>query len=223
VVPVYNEQATLAEIVQRVLALPLRLEVVVVDDGSSDDTAAIADRIANQDGRLRLLRQPCNRGKGAAVRAGIAAARGDVVVIQDGDLEYDPRDFVPMLAEMRRLDSAVIYGSRRLRYRSASVQASYYWGGVLVTWFTNLLYRSRLTDEPTCYKMWRRELIQSVPLRADGFEFCPEVTARVLKLGHQIPEVQIDYRPRTAAEGKKIEWRDGVIALWTLLRLRFSR
>lgn len=223
VVPVYNEAATLRTIVQRVLEVPVDLEIVLVDDGSGDDTPRIADELAAADRRVRAFHLPSNRGKGAAVRRGIAEARGDVVVIQDGDLEYDPRDFVPMLEAMQRLDTPVIYGSRRLRWRSASVQASYYWGGVVVTWLTNVLYGTRLSDEPTCYKMWRRDLIQSIPLESDGFEFCPEVTAKVLRRGIAIPEVQIHYHPRTAAEGKKIRWRDGVRALWTLLRYRFAR
>jgi glycosyltransferase involved in cell wall biosynthesis len=223
VVPVFNEERTLAEIVRRVLAVPLRSEVLIVDDGSTDGTAAIAGRLAAAEPRVRMLRQPANRGKGSAVRAGIAAATGDVVVIQDGDLEYDPRDFAVMLAEMERLGSPVVYGSRRLRYRSASYRTSFYWGGVLVTWVANLLYRARLTDEPTCYKMWKRELIQSIPLHCDGFDFCPEVTAKVLRRGIPIPEVQIRYAPRGLAEGKKIRARDGWRALWTLARLRFAR
>jgi len=223
VVPVYNEEATLGEIVARVLRVDLDLEVLVVDDGSVDRTGELADRLAGEHDNVRSFHLESNRGKGAAVRRGIAEARGNVVVVQDGDLEYNPNDFVPMLAEMRRLQSPVLYGSRRLRHRSASVQASYYWGGVLVTAFTNLLYRARLTDEPTCYKMWTRELIQSIPLACDGFEFCPEVTAKVLKRGIPIPEIQIHYQPRSTAEGKKIRFRDGLIALWTLLRLRFSR
>ena len=223
VIPFYNESRTLAEIVRLVLAVPIASELVLVDDGSTDGSAAIADQLAAADPRIRVFHQPRNIGKGAAVRRGIQEARGDVVVIQDADLEYDPNDFVAMLAEMRRLDSAVIYGSRRLHHRSRTVQAGYYLGGVLLTWITNLLYGARLTDEPTCYKMWRRELIQSIPLQCDGFEFCPEVTAKVLRRGHRIPEVQIRYAPRTVAEGKKIRLRDGWIAIKTLLRFRLSR
>jgi glycosyltransferase involved in cell wall biosynthesis len=223
VVPVFNEARTLAEIVGRVLAVPLRTEVVIVDDGSTDGTAAVAERLAALEPRVRVLRAPANRGKGAAVRRGLAAVTGEAVVIQDGDLEYDPRDFVVMLAEMERRGAPVVYGSRRLRYRSASSRSRFYWGGVLVTWVTNLLYGARLTDEPTCYKMWKRELIQSIRLECDGFEFCPEVTAKVLKRGIAIPEVQIRYTPRSVTEGKKIRARDGWRALWTLLRLRFAR
>jgi glycosyltransferase involved in cell wall biosynthesis len=227
IVPVYNEERTLCQIVERVLDVDLEVdldvEVIIVDDGSLDRTGELAEELAVAHGRVRAFHLEENRGKGAAVRRGIAEARGDVVVVQDGDLEYDPRDFVPMLAEMRRLQSPVVYGSRRLRFRSASAQVGYYWGGVLVTAVTNLLYGALLTDEPTCYKMWTRELIQSIPLASDGFEFCPEVTAKVLKRGIPIPEIQIHYQPRSKAEGKKIAFRDGLMAIWTLLRLRFSR
>src|SRR5688572_8183524 len=224
VVPVYNEQATLAAVVEAVLALPLRVEVLLVDDGSRDGSGPRCDQLAaDHPGRVRAFHQDRNRGKGAAVRVGIAAARGEAVVIQDADLEYDPADLVRLFDEMQRQGSQVIYGSRRLRYRSARVQARYYWGVVLVTWVTNLLYGARLSDEPTCYRMWRRELIQSIPLTCDGFEFCPEVTAKVLRRGHRISELQVRYTPRTVHEGKKIKVRDGWKAIWTLLRFRFGK
>ncbi len=224
VVPVYNERATLATVVDAVLALPLRVEVLLVDDASRDGSGALCDELAGRHpGRVRAFHQDENRGKGAAVRVGIQAATGEAVVIQDADLEYDPDDLVRLFDEMRRLGSQVIYGSRRLRYRSASVQARFYWGGVVITWVTNLLYGAGLSDEPTCYKMWRRELIQSIPLTCDGFEFCPEVTAKVLRRGHRIPEIQIRYTPRTVHEGKKIRWQDGWKAIATLLRFRFGK
>lgn len=224
VVPVFNEAATLEQVVAAVRALPLRTEVLLVDDGSTDGSSALCDRLAGEHpGVVRTFHQDRNRGKGAAVRVGITAARGEAVVIQDADLEYDPEDLVRLFEEMQRFGSQVIYGSRRLRYRSASVQARYYWGGVLITWVTNLLYRAGLSDEPTCYKMWRRELIQSIPLTCDGFEFCPEVTAKVLRRGHRIPELQIRYTPRTVHEGKKIRVKDGFLAIWTLVRFRFGR
>lgn len=223
VVPVYNEEATLAQVVALVLALPLRVEVLLVDDGSRDASGRLCDELAAaHPDRVRAFHQR-NRGKGAAVRVGIQAATGEAVVIQDADLEYDPEDLVRLWHEMQRLGSAVIYGSRRLRYRSASVQAKFYWGGVVITWVTNLLYGAHLSDEPTCYKMWRRELIQAIPLTCDGFEFCPEVTAKVLRRGHRIPELQIRYTPRTVHEGKKIRFKDGLIAIWTLLRFRFGK
>lgn len=225
VMPCYDEQATLREIVSRVLALEsgdVGIELVAVDDGSRDATAEILRELSGEDPRVRFLQQPENRGKGAAVRRGIQAATGDYVVIQDADLEYEPRDLLRMLEEMRNDGADVLYGSRRLRGRSESTRATFYYGGVLLSWITNLLYGARITDEPTCYKMWKRELVQSIPLFCDGFEFCPEVTAKVLRRGYRIREVPISYHPRSIDEGKKIRWRDGLIAIWTLVRLRFG-
>ncbi len=221
VMPAYNEEATLEAICARVLALEVPLELIIVDDGSRDATAEIADRIAAGDPRVRVFHQT-NAGKGAAVRRGIQAATGDVVVIQDADLEYDPDDLPMMLEEMERLGTPVLYGSRRLKYRSSAVQWKFYYGGVLVTWVTNLLYGSRLTDEPTCYKMWRRDLVQGIELEGDGFEFCAEVTGKVLRQGIPIPEVQIRYYPRRIEEGKKIRAKDGLITVWTLLKHRLG-
>mgnify|MGYP001581586551 CR=1 FL=1 len=149
VMPAYDEEATLAAIVAQVMALPVELELIIVNDGSRDGTAAIADTLAAGDPRITVMHQ-ANAGKGAAVQKGIAAATGELVVIQDADLEYDPHDLVKLLAAMERLGTDVIYGSRRLNYRSSSVEWKFYWGGVLVSWATNLLYGSHLTDEPTC-------------------------------------------------------------------------
>lgn len=221
VIPAFNEEATLAEVVERVRALPVETEILIVDDGSRDRTGSIADDLASEHPNVRVFHQS-NAGKGAAVRRGIQAATGDVVVIQDADLEYEPNDLPMMLKAMTDLGSPVLYGSRRLRYRSSAVEWRFYLGGVLVTWLTNALYGSDLTDEPTCYKMWRRELVQSIHLTEDGFEFCAEVTAKVLRRGISIPEVQIRYTPRTIDEGKKIRLRDGVTTVWTLVKHRLG-
>ena len=223
VIPAYNEEETIEEVLWQVINATANAELIVVNDGSTDRTPGLIDRFAQREPRVRVFHLEKNSGKGAAVRRGIQEATGELVVIQDGDLEYDPADFAPMIAELRRLDTPVLYGSRRLHYRSAAVQWRYYWGGVVVTWVCNLLFRSRLTDEATCYKMWRRELIQDIDLKCDGFEFCPEVTAKVLRRGIKIPEIQIRYQPRTHAEGKKIKVSDGAVAIWTLIKLRFSR
>ena len=219
VVPAYNEERTLETIVKRVLALPLSLEVLVVNDGSKDKTAEIVAELARSDARVRGFHLARNSGKGAAVRRGISEACGDYVVIQDGDLEYDPHDFEPMLAEMERSGLLCLYGSRRLRDRSAHAQASYYWGGVVITWFTNLLYRSKLTDEPTCYKMWKADIVKKVSLKENRFGFEPEVTAKVSRIaGVRIYEVGISYYGRTYAEGKKINWKDGFRAIYCIIK-----
>jgi dolichol-phosphate mannosyltransferase len=220
VVPAYNESATIRACLERVLSSDpgVELEVVVVDDGSSDGTAEAA---ALPDPRLRVLRHPRNMGKGAAVRTGLAAATGELLLIQDADLEYDPAQYRRLLEPLAAGACDVVYGSRILEPSNVRSYWRYYWGGRFLSWWTNLLYGSAVTDEPTGYKAFRTSLLRSLDLRCDGFEFCPEVTAKLLRRGVEIREVPISYRPRSIGEGKKIRWQDGVVALWTLLRHRF--
>jgi len=217
IIPAYNEIGSVAEIVRRVRAVPLEVELIVVDDGSTDGTREALVGMAGVD---RLLLHERNRGKGAAIRTGLQVASGDVVVIQDADLEYDPRDFVPMLQRMERDGAQVVYGSRILGGNPMS-HLSFYLGGRFLSSLANLLYGLHITDEATCYKMFRRDVIASLDLRCEGFEFCPEVTAKAARRGYAIVEVPIHYAPRRVGEGKKIRWRDGWIAIWTLLRWRF--
>ena len=221
-IPVYNEAATIADIVTRVraIAAPDRsLEIIVVDDGSTDGTAAALEPLAGPD--LKVALQPRNGGKGSALRAGLARATGDVVVVQDADLEYDPRDIPAVIEPIVTQGAPVVYGSRILGGNPHSY-LSFYWGGRLVTWTFNALYRGRLTDLTTCYKAFRRETLQSLPLACTGFEFCPEVTALLALRRIPIREVPIGYRPRSLEQGKKIRWTDGVHALATLARLRLA-
>jgi glycosyltransferase involved in cell wall biosynthesis len=222
IIPVYNEQDTLAQIVGRVRAVDLDKEIIVVDDGSSDGTAQVLADLAGQDrDELVVLRHPVNQGKGAAIRTGLARVKGRAVIIQDGDLEYDPQDYPGLLAPILEGRAQVVYGSRLLgadRNRHSSL--AFYWGGRLLTAWTNLLYGSNLTDEPTCYKAFAAELIKGLPLTCQGFEFCPEVTGLILKQGIPIMEKPISYHPRSRQEGKKIKARDGLQALWVLLRVR---
>jgi len=221
IIPVYNESATLARVIRRVLAAPIRKEILIVDDGSTDGSAAIAADIAGHEPAVRFLRHRQNRGKGAAVRTGLGAARGDVFVIQDADLEYDPDDFPALFEPIFDGRAQVVYGSR-IRGANRYSYARYYFGGRLLSLVTNLLYGVHITDEPTCYKAFTRRVLERIELRSEGFEFCPEFTAKVILAGFAIHEVPISYEPRTLKQGKKIRWTDGLIAIWTLVKLRFA-
>jgi glycosyltransferase involved in cell wall biosynthesis len=217
-IPVYNEVRTIRHVVEQVLGTGMDLEILVVDDGSTDGTAHVLDGLAGD--RVKVLHHPANRGKGAAIRTAIAHATGDVVVVQDADLEYDPQSFPALVAPIADGRARVVYGTRfhpgnRMGYSKFKIAAR------LLTWLTNVLYGSRITDEATCYKCFRADLLRSIPLRCERFEFCPEVTAKVLKRGESIVEVPIPYRARTEAEGKKIRWRDGFEAFWCLVKYRF--
>jgi glycosyltransferase involved in cell wall biosynthesis len=226
IVPAYNEAETVAQVIERVLSVELEgfeREIIVVDDGSTDGTREILERMDGQwPDLVRVEHHEQNRGKGAAVRTALEHVTGDVVITQDADLEYDPEDYPKLLARFEDPAVQVVYGSRNLRNNPRS-SWSFYWGGRLVSWVSNLLYGSKLTDEATGYKALRTDLLRSLDLQADGFEFCPEVTSKVLRRGVKIHEVPISYQPRTLEEGKKISWRDGVQAIWTLLRHRLRR
>ncbi len=221
--PVYNEEDTVIEIVHAVLAVPIDLELIVVDDGSTDRTPARLHALeAEHNQKLKIVYAPQNAGKGAAIRAALSHATGDVVVIQDADCEYDPQDFLPMLAQIER-GAAVVYGSRlspEAAKLNREVRDKFYYARRGLPFLTNLLFGSALTDEATCYKMFRRSVLTALPLTCERFDFCPEVTAKVLKRGYKIYEVSIRYAPRTAAEGKKIGWRDALEAAWALLKFR---
>ena len=220
-VPVYNERATLERLLGRVLAVPLDKEVVVVDDGSTDGTTGLLRDLA---ARLpvRALFHPANRGKGAAIRTALAGARGDIVVIQDADLEYDPEEYPRLVAPILRGESNVVYGSRYLAPGNDLPLTHFKIGVLILNATANLLYGLRLTDEATCYKVFRAGLLKSLPLRCERFEFCPEVTARVAKRGERIVEVPISYHYRTRAQGKKIGLRDAFEGFFTLLRYRVT-
>jgi dolichol-phosphate mannosyltransferase len=221
IIPVYNEEATLEEIITRVRATGLANEIVVVDDSSSDNSPAILRRLQNGTlPPLRLLRHERNQGKGAAIRTGLAAVSGDLVLVQDADLEYDPADYPALLAPFTNPEVKVVYGSRNLR-RNGRSSFAFYWGGRLLSVITNLLYGSRITDEATGFKVFYADLLREIGLEGNGFEFCPEVTGKILRRKIPIYEVPISYYPRTWAEGKKIQWYDGLIAVWNLVKHRF--
>lgn len=220
-IPVYNEVSTLARVVERVMAVDMEKEVLIIDDGSTDGTWEVIQELATRwPGVVKPLRHERNRGKGAALRTAIPHITGEVVITQDADLEYDPADYPRLLAPFASPEVQVVYGSRNLQ-RNPRSSWTFYWGGRLLSWLVNLLYGARITDEATGYKAFRADLFRSLRWEADGFEFCPEVTAKILRRGIRIHEVPISYRPRSHEEGKKIHWRDGIVAVWTLVRYRF--
>lgn len=221
VVPVYNEIRTIEEILRRVEAVGLADEIIVVDDGSTDGTRERLQELAQRNSHIRLIFHDKNQGKGAAVRTGIQAAQGDIILIQDADLEYDPRDYPELLRPIEEGVADVVFGSRFL---GAPRRPTMFWHMVankLLTLLTNLLYDSILSDMETGYKVFRREVIQSIPLRARRFDFEPEVTAKLLKRKVRIFEVPISFNPREYSEGKKIGLRDAFEAVWALLKYRF--
>jgi len=220
VMPVYNERAYIDEIVRRVLAVPIEKELIIVDDFSTDGTRARLEEIAGDPvGPVRVLFHDKNRGKGAALRTGFAAATGDVVLVQDADLEYDPAEYPKLMAPILEGKADVVYGSRFAGGESHRVL--YFWhsvGNRLLTLLSNVFTDLNLTDMETCYKAFRREIIQSVKLTEDRFGFEPEVTARIAALKCRVFEVGITYSGRTYEEGKKIGWKDGVRTLWCILK-----
>jgi glycosyltransferase involved in cell wall biosynthesis len=222
IVPVYNERTSVAEVIRRIRAvdLPLEVEVIVVDDGSDDGTAMVL--AALEDSTVRVIAHDRNRGKGAAVRTGLANTRGDLVIVQDADLEYDPEDWHRMLPPILTGKSRVVYGSRFTGERK-NMLPSHWIGNRFLVLVTNILFRSTLSDMETCYKLFDRRILDGIDIRADRFEFEPEITAKVLRRGYRIYEVPISYAGREPDEGKKTSWRDGVQAFLTLLRYRFTQ
>jgi glycosyltransferase involved in cell wall biosynthesis len=223
IVPVYNERETLAECLERVSRVPVVKEIIVVDDGSSDGTREVLRQYEGRPGFVVRYHER-NYGKGHAIRTGLREVGGDVVVIQDADLEYDPADFVAMLAPISAGRVRVVYGSRRLRKENRQhAERLYFLGGMVLTYATRLLYGLKITDEATCYKMVETDLLRSLELTCERFEFCPEVTAKLAKRKVEILDVPISYFPRHKKEGKKIGWFDAFEAAWTLLKFRVRR
>ena len=239
IIPVYNESATLREIIRRVNAVDVEVptgfgpfshlgetvrldkEIIAVDDGSSDGSRDILHE-ESEAGRVSAYFHATNAGKGAAVRTGLAQATGDFIVIQDADLEYDPREYRLLLQPIIEGRAKVVYGSRFRGGPTKTMFFSHMLGNRFLTLVTNILYDTILTDMETCYKCFRAEVVQGVPLHSRGFEFEPEVTAKILKRGHRIYEVPISYTGREFDEGKKISWLHGFAAIWALIKYRFT-
>jgi glycosyltransferase involved in cell wall biosynthesis len=220
VMPVFNEKATVEEIVDRVLAVPLRIELIAVDDASTDGSVEILEKLSRQKG-FRLLRQDRNQGKGAAVRRGIEAATGDVIVVQDADLEYSPEEFPDLLDLISKGKADAVFGSRFIG-RHRCFLFTHYLANLFLNLITNVLYNTTMTDMETCFKAVRADVLKDLDLKSNRFGIEPEITAKLFKRGARVYEVPITYEGRDYSEGKKITWRDGFPALWTLLKYRFT-
>lgn len=219
IVPVYNEVRTVRELIESVLAAPFEKEILVVDDGSTDGTVEEVRKMTSE--RVILIEQPANLGKGAAIRAAIPYARGKATIIQDADLEYDPKEIPQVVGPILAGEESIVYGCRFSKGFPKGMALPNKIINWLLAAMVRALYGFPLRDEATCYKAFRTDLLQAMELRCMRFEFCPEVTAKALRAGEKIKEVPITYTPRSKVAGKKIGWRDGVLAIWTLLRERF--
>jgi len=225
IIPVYNEKATIERILQVVRDVDIDKEIIVVDDGSNDGTSDFLGSLS-MDGIKKCFHGE-NRGKGAAIRTGLEVVTGDIVIIQDGDLEYNPQEYHRLVQPIVDGKAQVVYGSRFMGLpRGRKVRYHFYYpfslGVKLLNILTWLLYGAKITDEATCYKVFKTEVIRNMKLRCERFEFCPEVTAKLCKMGYRIHEVPISYMGRTFLEGKKIGWKDGIEAIYTLIRYRFT-
>ena len=233
IIPAYNESGTIKELLRRVKAVNLhgiKKEIIVIDDGSTDDTVNIVGKI----GGVKLIKHAKNQGKGAAIRTGIKYATGDIIIIQDADLEYNPYDYYKLIKPIIENKTKVVYGSRFLskaeytkrhkkfvKGKHIKAYSAFYYGGRFLTFLANLLYNAKITDEATCYKVFKADVLKNLNLKCNRFEFCPEVTAKVRKKGYKIMEIPTSYKPRTMEEGKKINWKDGIEAVWTLIKYGF--
>ena len=220
VMPVYNEAGTVCEIIERVLAVPLDKELIVVNDGSTDSTAEALNAFANREG-VRVFHSPINLGKGAAVRIGLTMVRGDIVIIQDADLELNPEEYPQLCSPIERGEADIVFGSRFMG-NAHHLSSTSYWGNRFLTSLTNLMFGGKLTDMETCYKVFPAKIIPGLELKSLRFEFEPEMAAKFLSRRYRVVEVPISFRPRSTSEGKKMRWHDGFTAVLTLVKVRFG-
>jgi dolichol-phosphate mannosyltransferase len=225
IIPVYNEKKTILEILKKIENIDLKdlgfeKEIIIVDDGSTDGTREILKKLIN---KYNIIFHPENKGKGSAIKSGLKKATGDYVIIQDADLEYDPKDYRVLLECAINNQAQVVYGSRTLNKKNKHSHFIYYLGGKLLSFLTSFLYKTKITDEATGYKLFKAELLKNIFLEGEGFDFCPEVTAKILKQKIKIFEVPINYYPRKKKEGKKIRLSDGIRAAFLLIKLRFEK
>jgi glycosyltransferase involved in cell wall biosynthesis len=220
IIPVYNERKTIIEIIKRIKEIKINKEIIIVDDFSTDGTRDILNTI--KDPEIKVVYHDKNYGKGHAIRTAIKNVSGDIVIIQDADLEYDPEDYYVLVKPIIDKKANVVYGTRFPKGRShPSILNPFFLANKILTTAANILFFMHITDEPTCYKVFRADAIKSLNLKCERFEFCPEVTAKIRKSGLKIYEIPIKYNPRSVKEGKKIKWIDGVEGLWTLIKYRF--
>lgn len=223
IIPVFNEETHIEEVLNKIKAVRLPenvdREIIVIDDGSSDRTPQILKKFM-ADNVISVHSSVRNYGKGSAIRTGIKKSKGDIILIQDADFEYDPDDYTRLIEPILSGKTKVVYGSR-FKGNVTGMKPIYLLANKILTFLANILYGAGITDEATCYKVFSSEVIKNIDLKCSRFEFCPEVTAKLSKLGYGIYEVPIDYRSRSVAEGKKISWRDGFSAAWTLIKYRF--
>lgn len=223
IIPVYNEEKTIATLLRQVLDVDLKdieKEIIIVDDSNDGTKKIITDNFA-KNSKVKLILRDKPLGKGNAIREGIKHATGEIILIQDADLEYDPQDYPALIAPIINGECKVVYGSRFLSKINKHKYGLNFFATKLLSWMTNILYFADITDEPTCYKVFDKDVLKSINLKCEGFEFCPEVTAKTLKKGYAIKEIPIAYMARAVEDGKKVTWKDGAQAVWLLLKYRF--
>lgn len=220
IIPTYNEEKTVAQLINKVYGINLTKEIIIVNDGSSDNTYNEIKKAIHNKNNFKIINNKKNFGKGYSIRNGLEQVKGDIVLIQDADLELDPNDYYELIKPFKEKNAKVVYGSRLLNKNNPIQMTSFYLGARIITFFANLIYRINITDEPVGYKLFKTDIIKSLNLKCERFEFCPEVTAKIARKGIKIYEVPISYHPRSVKEGKKVKFKDGLIAVWTLLKYK---